>query len=183
MKRGSEDTMDWLGQCRFELKRQQFRLDVEFNIPVRGITGIFGASGGGKTMLLRCIAGLEREAPWESGDLWRSLVDGEAPLRSPFYLNNQRSGASIPCHHCAEPFGLQRAILTDRWKLLTDEAYDEHGDPDPATRRRFLFRIDRDPEERIDLSDERPLTTLLLSTALDWLEAWTFRGHPVDPGA
>ena len=62
MKRGSEDAMDWLGQCRFELERRQFRLDVEFSIPVHGITGIFGASGGGKTMLLRCIAGLEREA-------------------------------------------------------------------------------------------------------------------------
>ena len=62
MKRESEDAMDWLGQCRFELERRPFRLDVDFSIPVRGITGIFGASGGGKTMLLRCIAGLEREA-------------------------------------------------------------------------------------------------------------------------
>ncbi len=62
MNRNSRDEMDWLGQCRFELARRQFRLDVEFNIPARGITGIFGSSGGGKTTLLRCIAGLEREA-------------------------------------------------------------------------------------------------------------------------
>ena len=62
MKRESENAINWLGQCRFELERQQFRLDVEFSIPLRGITGVFGPSGGGKTMLLRCIAGLEREA-------------------------------------------------------------------------------------------------------------------------
>ena len=62
MNRNSQHEMDWLGQCRFELARRQFRLDVEFNIPARGITGIFGSSGGGKTTLLRCIAGLEREA-------------------------------------------------------------------------------------------------------------------------
>jgi molybdate transport system ATP-binding protein len=37
-----------------------FALDVELDIPARGVTALFGASGCGKTSTLRCIAGLER---------------------------------------------------------------------------------------------------------------------------
>ncbi|MHB8534356.1 MAG: molybdenum ABC transporter ATP-binding protein [Sulfuricaulis sp.] len=48
--------------ARFELTRAAFALRAEFNAPERGITAVFGPSGGGKTTLLRCIAGLERAA-------------------------------------------------------------------------------------------------------------------------
>lgn len=37
---------------------EQSVLDVDLQIPANGITAIFGASGSGKTSLLRCIAGL-----------------------------------------------------------------------------------------------------------------------------
>lgn len=47
-------------QGRFQLTLGQFNFDVNFQIPGRGITAIFGHSGSGKTTLLRCIAGLER---------------------------------------------------------------------------------------------------------------------------
>jgi molybdate transport system ATP-binding protein len=47
---------------RYELQRSDFSLDVGVDIPMRGITGVFGESGAGKTALLRCIAGLERRA-------------------------------------------------------------------------------------------------------------------------
>ena len=47
---------------RYELQRSDFSLDVDVDIPMRGITGVFGESGAGKTALLRCIAGLERGA-------------------------------------------------------------------------------------------------------------------------
>ena len=47
---------------RYELQRSDFSLDVDIDIPMRGITGVFGESGAGKTALLRCIAGLERAA-------------------------------------------------------------------------------------------------------------------------
>jgi len=53
--------LDWLG----------FSLDVDLNLPGRGVTALFGHSGSGKTTLLRCIAGLER-APQG-----RLAVDGE----------------------------------------------------------------------------------------------------------
>jgi len=37
-------------------------MDLEFDIPKRGVLGIFGPSGSGKTSILRCIAGLEKGA-------------------------------------------------------------------------------------------------------------------------
>ncbi|MBT4522568.1 MAG: molybdenum ABC transporter ATP-binding protein [Halieaceae bacterium] len=40
-----------------------FRLTVDCHIPDRGITAIYGHSGGGKTTLLNCIAGLRAAAP------------------------------------------------------------------------------------------------------------------------
>ncbi len=47
---------------RVDLARPQFSLQVDCEVPTRGITGVFGRSGSGKTTLLRCIAGLERRA-------------------------------------------------------------------------------------------------------------------------
>jgi molybdate transport system ATP-binding protein len=45
---------------RIRLKRgANFALDVEASVPLRGITAIVGGSGGGKTTLLRALAGLE----------------------------------------------------------------------------------------------------------------------------
>lgn len=62
---------------RYELRRGDFSLDVDVEIPMQGITGIFGESGTGKTSLLRCIAGLESDATGRlvvAGDVWQ---DGE----------------------------------------------------------------------------------------------------------
>lgn len=52
-----------------------FELDVKINIPLNGITAIFGKSGSGKTSLLRCIAGLETHAKGDitfSNNIWLS---------------------------------------------------------------------------------------------------------------
>ena len=43
-----------------QLDRAAFELRIECQFPGKGITALFGASGAGKTALLRCIAGLER---------------------------------------------------------------------------------------------------------------------------
>ena len=59
-------------QARFKLDWPGFTLDVDLDLPARGVTALFGHSGSGKTTLLRCIAGLER-AP--SG---RLIVNGAA---------------------------------------------------------------------------------------------------------
>ena len=47
-------------QIRLQLQRPDFLLDVDLRLPTRGITVLYGASGSGKTSLLRCVAGLER---------------------------------------------------------------------------------------------------------------------------
>ncbi len=49
-----------LSRLRLKLNRADFVLDVDLELPGRGITVLFGVSGSGKTSLLRCVAGLER---------------------------------------------------------------------------------------------------------------------------
>ena len=44
---------------RLQLERGAFSLDVAMCLPDRGISVLFGASGSGKTTVLRCLAGLE----------------------------------------------------------------------------------------------------------------------------
>ncbi len=40
--------------------RKSFNLDLDLVLPTQGVIAIYGASGSGKTSLLRCIAGLEK---------------------------------------------------------------------------------------------------------------------------
>ncbi len=58
----------------FKLERPGFSLDVDLELPNRGVTALFGHSGSGKTTLLRCIAGLEH-VPGGSlsldGEVWQ----------------------------------------------------------------------------------------------------------------
>ncbi|WP_168204185.1 molybdenum ABC transporter ATP-binding protein [Aliikangiella coralliicola] len=63
--------------AKFSFRNPNFYFDIELNIPVSGITAVFGQSGAGKTTLLRCIAGLEKiaggqlkfgEQQWQSAD-------------------------------------------------------------------------------------------------------------------
>lgn len=66
-------------QARFQLSygrqaKSHFNLDVDIDIPGQGVTAIFGASGSGKTSLLRCIAGLEKHTSGKlcvNGELWQ----------------------------------------------------------------------------------------------------------------
>ena len=61
-------------QARFRLERAGFTLDVDLDLPSRGVTALFGHSGSGKTTLLRCIAGLERAPGGRlvvNGDVWQ----------------------------------------------------------------------------------------------------------------
>ena len=61
-------------RVRAVLPRAAFTLDVDIDLPASGITGVFGASGSGKTSLLRCVAGLERPQPGIvriAGETWQ----------------------------------------------------------------------------------------------------------------
>ena len=60
-------------QATFAGTLGRFSLDVAFEIPMHGITALFGASGCGKSTTLRCIAGLQR-LPGRlvvDGDVWQ----------------------------------------------------------------------------------------------------------------
>ncbi|MDZ7595072.1 MAG: molybdenum ABC transporter ATP-binding protein [Thiobacillus sp.] len=66
-------------EARFRVARENFTLEVDLQLPDRGITALFGPSGCGKTTLLRAIAGLERAPdgrlvvsgePWQDADIF-----------------------------------------------------------------------------------------------------------------
>jgi len=42
------------------LNRPDFSLELDLELPGKGVTVLFGPSGSGKTTVLRCVAGLER---------------------------------------------------------------------------------------------------------------------------
>jgi molybdate transport system ATP-binding protein len=69
-------------RARFRLDRGDFRLDVDLDLPGRGVTALFGASGSGKTSLLRLIAGLDRAPGFleVNGEVWQD--DGKAMFLS-----------------------------------------------------------------------------------------------------
>ncbi|UVL01250.1 molybdenum ABC transporter ATP-binding protein [Pseudomonas sp. B21-048] len=46
--------------ARLKLNYSGFSLDVDLQLPGRGVTALYGHSGSGKTTCLRCIAGLEQ---------------------------------------------------------------------------------------------------------------------------
>jgi molybdate transport system ATP-binding protein len=68
-------------QARFKLNWPGFSLDVDLDLPARGVTALFGHSGSGKTTLLRCVAGLERAPQGHLrvlGEVWQDGVPGSA---------------------------------------------------------------------------------------------------------
>lgn len=62
-------------EIKLKLYRQGFKLDLDLTLPAEGVSVIFGSSGSGKTSLLRCLAGLEKQASGTlvvRGDCWQS---------------------------------------------------------------------------------------------------------------
>jgi molybdate transport system ATP-binding protein len=60
-------------EVRFQGSLGGFILDAAFQVPSRGVTGLFGPSGSGKTSVLRAIAGLQRLEGYcaVGGDIWQ----------------------------------------------------------------------------------------------------------------
>ena len=66
-------------QIRLHLPRADFALDVDLCLPGQGISVLFGASGSGKTSLLRCVAGLERASQARlalGAEVWQDDAEG-----------------------------------------------------------------------------------------------------------
>ena len=66
-------------RAKFRVDRATFSLDLDLNLPGRGVTALFGPSGSGKTTCLRAMAGLEPAASgyFALGDsLWQDEANG-----------------------------------------------------------------------------------------------------------
>ena len=65
-------------ELRLAIHFSTFQFDVELTLPGRGITAIFGASGAGKTLLLRAVTGLERVRGRivVNGEVWQDDAPG-----------------------------------------------------------------------------------------------------------
>ncbi len=115
---------------RFRIDRGGFSLDVDVEIPGRGVTALFGPSGCGKTTLLRAIAGLERtpDGFLRVGDeVWQGPAQFLAPHRRPLgYVFQEPSlFAHLNVQRNLE-YGLKRLRRGDQ-KLLLDRAIELLG--------------------------------------------------------
>lgn len=106
--------------------RGSFSLDVDLQLPGRGITVLFGASGSGKTSLLRCVAGLEPGARGliRVGDsVWLSQAHNRclpAHERSVGYVFQEASlFPHLNVRHNIE-FGLRRVQHREASRLLSE---------------------------------------------------------------
>lgn len=95
-------------EARFRVDWPCFSLDVDLQLPGRGVTVLFGHSGSGKTTLLRCVAGLER-APQG-----RLAVDGEVWQDGRHWL---------PVHRRPIGYVFQEASLFDHLSVLGNLRY------------------------------------------------------------
>ncbi|MEK9952240.1 MAG: molybdenum ABC transporter ATP-binding protein [Curvibacter sp.] len=87
-------------QVRLRLPRADFELQVDLRLPARGITVLYGASGSGKTSVLRCVAGLERARSARvalAGEVWQ----------------DEAAGVFLPVHRRALGYVFQEASLFD----------------------------------------------------------------------
>ncbi len=83
--------------ARLQLTRRGFTLDVELQLPARGISALFGPSGCGKTTLLRALAALERAHG-------RIEVDGAV-------WQDDARGLFVPTHRRPIGYVIQEAAL------------------------------------------------------------------------
>ena len=88
--------------------KPSFGLDIDIDMPGQGITAIFGESGSGKTSLLRCIAGLEKNA---SGSL---NVNGECW---------QNASSFVPTHKRSLGYVFQEASLFEHLTAIGNLHY------------------------------------------------------------
>ena len=111
-------------RIRLQVVREGFNLAVDVALPATGITVLFGASGSGKTTVLRCVAGLERARHglvrigaevWQDDDAGVFLPAWRRPLGYVF------QEASLFDHLTVRDnvhYGLKRTGLRDAGPLL-----------------------------------------------------------------
>ncbi len=93
--------------ARFALTWPGFTLDIDVQLPGRGVIALFGPSGCGKTTLLRSLAGLERPRG-------RLVVNGEVWQDDPTWL---------PAHQRPIGYVFQEASLFPHLSVQSNLAY------------------------------------------------------------
>lgn len=111
-------------QVRLRLALASFALEVEFSAVARGITALFGASGSGKTTVLRCIAGIAR-AP-----------DGYIALDAKCWQDEARRWF-VPAHERACGYVFQEASLFPHLSVRRNLEYGWKRVP--SSERRVVF--------------------------------------------
>ena len=103
--------------ARFRIDWPGFRLDLDEQLPARGVTALYGHSGSGKTTLLRCIAGLEHAAQGRlsfNGEVW------------------QDEGIWVPTHRRPIGYVFQEASLFPHLNVLGNLRYGQRRSPRPV---------------------------------------------------
>lgn len=129
-------------QIRLRLPRPGFTLEVDLALPARGITVLFGASGSGKTTVLRCVAGLEQAAQAHitiHGQVWQD--DGQ--------------GITLPAWRRPVGYVFQEASLLAHLDVRGNLAYAQKRAAKASSRHQALLTL----ETAIDLLGLAPLLT------------------------
>ncbi|WP_028696059.1 molybdenum ABC transporter ATP-binding protein [Pseudomonas cremoricolorata] len=127
-------------RARLQLRRDTFSLDVDLELPGRGISALFGHSGSGKTTCLRCLAGLERASHGRvevNGEVWQDDTQRTfiAPHRRPLGYVFQE--ASLFAHLSVRDnlmFGWRR-VASEQRKVSLEQACELLGIGHLLTRR------------------------------------------------
>ncbi|MCD2511207.1 molybdenum ABC transporter ATP-binding protein [Comamonas endophytica] len=101
--------------ARLQLQRPGFLLDVDLDLPGRGVSALFGPSGCGKTSCLRAIAGLERAKG-------RVEVNGQA-------WQDDAHGLWLPTHRRQLGYVFQEASLFSHLTVQANIAYGAKRQP------------------------------------------------------
>lgn len=128
--------------AHLHLQRNNFALNIDLQLPGRGITALFGPSGCGKTTCLRALAGLERAQGRVAvnGQVWQDDAQRQWLPTHQRALGYVFQEASLFPHLSARAnveYGLQRTPIARR-KVQMEQAVDLLGighllDRSPAT--------------------------------------------------
>jgi len=97
-----------LAKCRARFPT--FELDVELDLPIEGVTALFGPSGSGKSTLLRLIAGLDR-------------VPGNHIVVEDEVWQDDARGIFVPPHRRSIGFVFQETYLFPHLSVAANIAY------------------------------------------------------------
>ena len=127
--------------AQLKLKRSDFALDVDLQLPGHGVTALFGPSGCGKTTCLRSLAGLER-------------AQGRVTVNQAVWQDDA-SQQWLPTHRRALGYVFQEASLF----------------PHLSVQRNIDYGLKRTPAARRKVSQERAVELLGIGHLMDRMPA------------